>query len=275
MRNFILIILLFSTLILFLSGCLKKENVDNSWLNVEEKGTFVLGLDDAFPPMGYLEPDSGEITGFDIDLAAEVCDRLGVSLKIQPISWVTKELELINGNVDCLWNGLSKTEELEEKLNLSFPYMKNCQCILVKNDSSINSLVDLKGKRFVVQEDSSAEHALNKFPNFKDSLKEVVEVSTYLRGFMELNNNTADALGIDEVVARFYINNNDNYRLLKNVDNQVISLSNEDYVIAFRKKDNALKEKVESTLLDMSNDGTLANISIKWFGEDITTVGIS
>lgn len=273
MRNFILITLLFFTLIL--SGCLKKDTVDHSWLDVEKQGVFVLGLDDSFPPMGYLEPESGKITGFDIDLAEEVCDRLGITLKIQPISWVTKELELINGNVDCLWNGLSKTEELEEKLNLSFPYMRNRQCILVKSDSNVNNLVALKGKRFVVQQESSAEHALNKFPNFKDSLEEIVEVSTYLRGFMELNNNTADALGIDEIVARFYIKNNDNYRLLKNVNNQVISLSDEDYVIAFRKKDNALKEKVESVLLDMRNDGTLANISIKWFGEDITTVGES
>ena len=119
MRNFILITLLFFTLIL--SGCLKKDTVDHSWLDVEKQGVFVLGLDDSFPPMGYLEPESGKITGFDIDLAEEVCDRLGITLKIQPISWVTKELELINGNVDCLWNGLSKTEELEEKLNLSFP----------------------------------------------------------------------------------------------------------------------------------------------------------
>lgn len=105
---------------------------DQSWEKVESAGTLVLGLDDAFPPMGYKDTETGDIIGFDIDIAKEVCSRLGIELKLQPIDWNNKQSELENGNVDCLWNGFSKTPERDEQFNLSIPYMKNEQIILVK-----------------------------------------------------------------------------------------------------------------------------------------------
>ena len=72
--------------------------------------SFVLGLDDSFPPMGYRNDDN-EIVGFDIDLAREVTSRMGVELILQPIDWNAKEQELNTGNIDCIWNGFTITEE--------------------------------------------------------------------------------------------------------------------------------------------------------------------
>ena len=248
---------------------------DQSWEKVESAGTLVLGLDDAFPPMGYKDTETGDIIGFDIDIAKEVCSRLGIELKLQPIDWNNKQSELENGNVDCLWNGFSKTPERDEQFNLSIPSMKNEQIILVKTDSDYQTLEDLAGKTIGVQADSSAESALEAEENkeFKDSLGEIVKIEDYAMAVLEIQNGTIDAISIDEVVARFYLNNDpDAYRILSDSDGNALSLATEDYVIGFRKSDNALKEKVEEALREMSSDGTMKTISEEWFGEDVTTV---
>ena len=248
---------------------------DQSWEKVESAGTLVLGLDDAFPPMGYKDTETGDIIGFDIDIAKEVCSRLGIELKLQPIDWNNKQSELENGNVDCLWNGFSKTPERDEQFNLSIPYMKHEQIILVKTDSDYQTLEDLAGKTIGVQADSSAESALEAEENkeFKDSLGEIVKIEDYAMAVLEIQNGTIDAISIDEVVARFYLNNDpDAYRILSDSDGNALSLATEDYVIGFRKSDNALKEKVEEALREMSSDGTMKTISEEWFGEDVTTV---
>ena len=94
---------------------------DNSLQNVLDKGTLVLGLDDSFPPMGFRD-ENNNIVGFDIDVATEVANRMGVELKLQPIEWSTKEMELNTGSVDCLWNGLSIDDERKQAMDLSEPY---------------------------------------------------------------------------------------------------------------------------------------------------------
>lgn len=247
---------------------------DESWTKVEKAGTLVVGLDDAFPPMGYKDTSTGELVGFDIDLAREACKRLGVELKLQPIDWSNKQAELDNGNVDCLWNGFSKTPERAESFSLSTPYMSNNQIILVKTDSTYQSLKDLSGKVVGVQSDSSAETALNAVENkdFKDSLSNVVQIDDYTKAILEIQNGTIDAISIDEVVARFYLKNQPGaFRILEE-GGTPISLASEDYVVGMRKNDLALTEKVNATLKEMAKDGTMKTISEKWFGEDVTTV---
>ena len=151
--------------------------------------------------------------------------------------------------------------------------MKNDQIILVKSDSTYQGLNDLVGKIVGVQADSSAEVALNENPDFKDTLQEVVQIDDYSKAVMEIQNGTIDAIAIDEVVARYYLQNNPGaYTILQDENGDDASLAEENYVIGFRKGDDALKEKVEGALKEMSADGTLAEISNKWFGEDVTTI---
>lgn len=277
MMKKLLAVLLAAMLALPFAGCGLAANnssetaTDESWTKVEQAKKLVLGMDSAFPPMGYVDTETGELIGFDIDVATEVCNRLEIELVLQPIDWDNKTNELNNGNVDCLWNGFSKTEEREKEFNLSEPYMKNNQIILVKADSDYQSLDDLAGKIVGVQADSSAEVALNDNTEFKDSLKEVVQIDDYSKAVLEIQNGTIDAIAIDEVVARFYLSNDPGgYRILEKEDGSVESLAVEDYVIGFRKNDSALKEKVETTINEMAEDGTLTSISEKWFGEDVT-----
>ena len=110
-----------------------------------EKDTLVVGLDDSFPPMGYRDADNN-IVGFDIDLATEVCSRLGIELKLQPIDWDSKELELSSGAIDCIWNGMSVNEERLEAMFIPKAYIANKQIIIVPADSDIKTKDDLKDK---------------------------------------------------------------------------------------------------------------------------------
>ena len=248
---------------------------DDSWEKIQEKGEIVLGMDDAFPPMGYTDTATGEIIGFDVDVAKEVFSRLGVELKLQPIEWNSKEMELDGGNVDLLWNGYSYTEDRAEKQTLSDAYMKNNQVILVKADSSYQSFADLAGKSLGVQSDSSAEDALesDEAKEFRESLGEIVPIDDYSKAILESENGLIEAIAIDEVVARFYLTNDPGaYRIIEKEDGTVESLAVEDYVIGFRKGDQALCDKVNETLKEMKADGTLGEISEKWFGEDVTTI---
>lgn len=247
---------------------------DGSWDKVKSAGKLVLGLDKAFPPMGYVDTQTGELVGFDIDLARESCKRLGIELQLQPIDWDNKTAELNNGNVDCLWNGFSKTPERDQEFALSIPYMKNHQIVLVKSGSSYKGLDDLAGKTVGVQADSSAETALNDNPDFKNSLGSVVKIDDYSKAVLEIQNGTIDAIAIDEIVARYYLTKNPGaYAILQDKDGADASLATEDYVVGFRKADTSLKEKIEGTLRDMAKDGTMAGISEKWFGSDVTIVG--
>ena len=101
----------------------------------KSSGKFVLGLDDSFPPLGFRDKNN-EIVGYDIDLAREVASRLGLELVCQPIDWSTKEMELNTGKIDCIWNGLTLTEERKRAMACSEPYLANAQ--VVSNSSSVS-----------------------------------------------------------------------------------------------------------------------------------------
>lgn len=250
------------------------SSADDSWTKVETAGKFVLGLDDSFPPMGYRDTETGEIVGFDIDLAKEVCKRLNLELVTQPIDWDAKLMELESGTIDCIWNGLTKTEEIEEKTTISDPYMNNTQVILVMADSGYSSRDDLAGKIVAVQSGSSGENAVNSDDqaDFKASLKELIGTVNYTNAITELRNGTVDAIVLDEIVANDFMEKNpDEFKLVEK-DGETDVLTEEEYVIAFRKGDEALKDKIVDTLKEMKEDGTLAEISTKWFGGDITTI---
>ncbi len=262
----LLVVLTISSL--FAGGAKEASSVDSSLKKVQDKGKFVLGLDDSFPPMGYRD-ENGEIVGFDIDTAKEVCKRLNVELVAQPIDWAAKEQELQTGNIDCIWNGFTITPERLDAMTFSDPYVDNAQVAVVKISSGYSTLADLKGKTIGVQASSSAEDAIEDTEGFKESIKEVVEFKDNLTALMDLEIGGVDAVIMDLLVA------NDNIArsgkgIFKVLDE---GLSNEEYGIGFRKGDIALRDAVQGALNDMAKDGTLAAIATKWFGADITVVG--
>ena len=237
---------------------------DQSLKKVKDAGKLILGLDATFKPMGYTD-ENNEIVGFDIDVAEEVCKRLGVELVKQPINWDTLTTDLNVGKCDCVWNGLSINEERQEKMNLSEPYMKNAMVFVVKGDSTVEKMADLKGKKISVQNGSSAQTILESC-EIKDDIT-ISPIATNVEALQQLELGVVDAVFLDEVVADYEIKNSG-----KNYKKLAEGLEEEEYAIAFRKDDQALLDAVQKTLSEMKADGKLAEISTKWFGSDITIV---
>jgi polar amino acid transport system substrate-binding protein len=240
---------------------------DRSLETVMSKKKLVLGLDDSFPPMGFRD-ENNEIVGYDVDLAKEVARRMGVELAPQPIDWNAKEQELNTGEIDCIWNGFTITDERKQNLLFTPPYLKNAQVVVVKGNSPVNTLKDLAGKNAGTQAGSSSVDAIEDAPEFKASLKEVIEYKDFLTALMDLDVGGIDAVVIDLVVANDNINRSGKpFRILKE------TLGEEEFGIGFRKNDKALADKVWGTLLEMAGDGTVAKIATKWLGADISIIG--
>lgn len=232
----------------------------------KDKGdTFTVGFDQNFPPMGYVG-DDGEYTGFDLELAKEVAKRLDKEVVLQPIDWNSKDQELATGSIDCVWNGFTMSGR-EDAYEWTDAYMNNSQVIVVKKDSSYQSKEDLKGKDIEVQEDSSAQAAVEEDKEFSEAVK-VSTTEDYNKGLMDLESGVVEAVVMDEIVASYYIEHeNDNFRILDD------KLSAEEYGVGFKKGNEELRDQVQEALLDMREDGTLEKISKEWFGKDITTIG--
>lgn len=254
MKRFVLISMLVLATITSFIGCAKKGD------------PFVLGLDDSFPPMGFRD-ENNEIVGFDIDVAREVCKRLSRELVCQPIDWAAKEQELNTGNIDCIWNGFTINGR-EDSYTWTAPYMENTQVFVVNADSKITSLADLADKTVVVQVDSSAEAALKDMPELVETFGEYITAADYNTSLMDLGAGAVDAVAMDVIVA--------SYQIEKRGDNFVIleeALSAEEYGVGFLLGNEELRDQVQDALEEMAADGTLAEISDKWFGRDVTTVG--
>ncbi len=237
---------------------------DNSLQNVLDKGTFVLGLDDSFPPMGFRD-ENNNIVGFDIDVATEVANRMGVELKLQPIEWSTKEMELNTGSVDCLWNGLSIDDERKQAMDLSEPYMTNRMVLVVLNDSEYTDQASLAGKTIGVQNGSTAEKILEE-SDFAKTIGNTIGFKDNVTAFMELETKGIDAIFMDEVVANYAITSqNKDFKVLED------GLTEEEYAVGFKKGNTALKNEVQKYIDEMKADGTMTQISEKWFGKDVVS----
>ncbi|MBO4760056.1 MAG: amino acid ABC transporter substrate-binding protein [Spirochaetaceae bacterium] len=255
MKKFLALALAVLTVFSFIS-CSKKDSKQ-----------FVIGLDDSFPPLGFRN-ENNEIVGYDVDLAREVAKRIGKEFVAQPINWSAKEQELATGKIDCIWNGFTMTPERCEAMAFTKAYLKNAQVVVVKKSSGVKTLADLNGKTVGVQAESSAMDAINDTPDFKDSLKKIVEFSENVTALNDLEIGNVDAVVLDLVVADYMITQGN--RPLTILEE---SLSPEEYGIGFAKNNAELRDLVQKTLEEMEKDGTVAEISNKWFGKNLSVIG--
>ena len=241
-----------------------KAGSDDSLKKVMDAGKLVLGLDATFKPMGYTDQND-KIVGFDIDLAEEVCKRMGIKLETYGVNWDTKEQDLNAGTIDCIWNGLSVSDERKKQMLMSEPYMNNVMVFMVDKDSGINSKDDLKGKKVAVQNGSTAQELL-KESNIAGDIT-ITELATNVEAMQQLDLKMVDAVFLDSVVANYEITSaNKNCKTIEDPDYA------EEYAIGFKLGSNELCKKIEETLKEMKKDGKVAEISKKWFGEDVTTI---
>lgn len=229
------------------------------------EGTFTVGFDQDFPPMGFVG-DDGKFTGFDLEMAAEVAKRLNLEIAYQPISWDAKDMELDAGTIDCIWNGFTMNGR-EADYEWTKPYMNNNQVFVVRADSGIESEADLAGKNVEVQADSSAEAALNDNSELTATFGQLTPVADYNTAFMDLESGAVDAIAMDDIVASYQITSRSaEFVVLDYV------IAAEEYGVGFKKGNTELRDKVQAALEEMAADGTAASISEKWFGKDITTI---
>ena len=243
-------------LVLLLVSVMMGSNNSNQTAN--DENTFIVGFDAEFPPYGYKDA-SGNYTGFDLDLAKEVCARNNWTFKAQPIDWDAKDAELSSGSIDCIWNGFT-IDGRENDYTWSNPYFDNKQIFVVKSSGNVSSIKDLSGKTVETQKDSSALAALNgDNKTIKDSFATLTEVADYNTAFMDLESGACDAVAMDIGVAEYDIKNkNDSAADFKILND---SITTEKYGIGFKKGNDALKDKVQATLDEMFKDGTVAKIA--------------
>ena len=234
-----------------------------------DDGVFTVGFDASFPPYGY-QDENGDYAGFDLDLAAEVAKRQGWEIKLQPIDWDSKDMELSSGTIDCIWNGFTMSEERLDKYEWTEPYVDNSQVFVVAADSGIASQADLAGKIVTVQTDSSALEALESDDSkeLKDSFAELIVVPDYNTAFLNLESGAVDAVAMDIGVAKYQIESRgDGYVIL---DDELIS---EQYGVGFLKGNTGLRDTVQKTLDEMAEDGTFMETAKKWGLEDAVILG--
>jgi len=231
-----------------------------------DKDELVVGFDDTFVPMGFKD-ESGKVVGFDIELAEAVSKKLNKKVKFQPINWSMKETELKNGNIDLIWNGYSISDERKEKVEFSKPYLNNKQVIVTLADSKLNAKADLAGKKVGAQNESTAVEAVEADAKLLKSLDggKLVTFKDNNQALMDLEAKRLDAIVVDEILARYYMKarGQEKYKILSE------DFGSEQYGVGIRKGDTKFVEAFNKAFDEVVADKTAAEISKKWFQEDI------
>lgn len=223
----------------------------------------IAGMDDTFAPMGFRD-DAGNIVGFDVDIAKAISKEIGVTIEFKPIDWAGKETELSSGRIDCIWNGFSITPEREKVLIFSKPYMANAQVYVVRADSDIQSVEDLKGRKLSIQESSTAQFELDKNEALKKSFESIKAYPDFSSCFMDLESGRCDAILGDTCLIEYYMTKKAGmFRELPGV------LSKDSFAIGIKKDNAALQQLLNEGIDKIIASGEAAKISEKWFGKDV------
>lgn len=232
-----------------------KENAESDLALVQDKGELVVGITD-YAPMDYKGED-GEWTGFDAEFAQAVAEKLGVKAKFIEIEWDNKELELDSKSIDCVWNGMTLTSEVENAMECTQAYVENAQVVvmgadIVDNYKDADSMKELK---FVAEAGSAGEAAI------KDSGLDAnyTAVGAQTDALMEVASGSADACVIDITMANAMTGDGTSYSALKSG----IALTSEEYVVGFRKGSD-LAAKVNGIIDEMKADGSLQALADKY-----------
>lgn len=273
-----LIVILLMLPVMGLSGCVKhgvtwRANHVDTWSQIKKRGKLTIGVDDSFVPMDFRKKN-GQLVGYDVDLSRAVCKVLGIKADFQSIDWSMKETELKNGTIDVIWNGYTATPARRKRIAFSRVYELSGQSLVVKKDSGINQLSDMQGKVLGVQQSSTAQTDLNKYPkvlkNYIQDQKPILYQDNE-SAFLDLQAGRIQGVLAGTEYAGYYathIAHSNNYKLIT-----TSQFPQDRVAVGMRKGDVTLRKKINYALGVLQKNGTLRRINKKWLGIDSNYLG--
>lgn len=238
------------------TACAKENaNTNSDFDYIKNKGKIVVGITD-YAPMDYKD-ENGNWTGFDAEFATLFAKELGVEVEFFIIAdWGKKFVELDTKNIDCVWNGMTITNEALLNAKVSDPYVQNKQVVVAKADKidSIKTAADLKDLKVAVENGSAGQGAAE-----SAEVKDIIAVQDQAAALLEVKAGTSDACIIDSTMASAMTGEGTDYAELA----AGISLTDELYGVAFRKNSD-LTDKFNAFMAKLIKDGTLKTLANKY-----------
>ena len=228
---------------------------DGDLAYIQEKGKMTIGYT-VYAPMNYTD-ENGEFVGFDTELATAVCEQLGVEPEFVEINWDTKIVELDAKSIDCIWNGMTLTDDILANTACTEAYAKNAQVVVMKAGSGYTSTADLVGKTVVAEAGSAGETTIQEDENLAQA--DYISKGVQTDCLMEVAAGTADAAVLDLTLASAMIGEGTDYADLAIVD----ELNAEEYGVAFRKGSDAAAA-VNDAFAALKADGTMQALADKY-----------
>ena len=277
MKKFLLVLscLLAMGLLAACSDSDKKQDASNAnnqqneteltgWAYIENKGELIVGLDDAFAPMGFRDED-GNLVGFDIDLANAAGEYLGLNVTFKPIDWDAKDMELSSKRIDCIWNGMSVLPERIEAYSLTKKYLNNKIVIMTLDpELNITSTADLANVTLGTQVSSAALSTMQANPDWSTFEANVTEYATYDEAILAMQGGRVQAIVVDQVLGEYKNANMDNAMSVCD-----FGFGDDFYAIGCRKGETDVADKINEAIQALIDNGKAAEISEKWFGTNI------
>lgn len=277
MKKFLLVLscLLAMGLLAACSDSDKKQDANNAnnqqneteltgWAYIENKGELIVGLDDAFAPMGFRDED-GNLVGFDIDLANAAGEYLGLNVTFKPIDWDAKDMELSSKRIDCIWNGMSVLPERIEAYSLTKKYLNNKIVIMTLDpELNITSTADLANVTLGTQVSSAALSTMQANPDWSTFEANVTEYATYDEAILAMQGGRVQAIVVDQVLGEYKNANMDNSMSVCD-----FGFGDDFYAIGCRKGETDVADKINEAIQALIDNGKAAEISEKWFGTNI------
>ena len=243
------------TAMLCLCACGKTATEQSDLSYIQENGKMRIGYT-VYAPMNYTD-EKGTFVGFDTELATAVCEKLGVTPEFVEIDWNTRYTELSAKSIDCVWNGMTLTEDIEAQTACTKPYAKNAQVLVVRADSGIASSKDLEGKTVVVETGSAGQETAESDAALSKATLITKTVQTDC--LLEVKAGTADAAVLDLTLASAMVGEGTDYADLEILQ----ELNSEEYGVAFRKGSDAAAA-VDEIFDELQQDGTMQALAEKY-----------
>ena len=219
--------------IICLTGCGKSDD------------TLVMVTEAGFAPYEYY--DDGEIVGVDIDIAREIAKEMGKKLVVKDVAFDSIINEVKTGKADFGAAGISYTDERAKQVDFSINYSTSNQVVIVKNNSDINDINNIDGKRIAVQLGSVSDTYVTS--NYKNS--EIVREKKYLAAIQDLKDGKVDLVVMDELPAREMVKNNDDIKILSG------NLASDSYGMIVKKGNKKLLNAINKVLNRLKEDGSI------------------